>query len=131
MVEIAVARRCNVRIEAIGRQERMATAVTPRKSVIHGEVRGGDDWKAGLTIGGLAPLFLEWARYEMRRSPWTIIRYRDALRWVIRDIGDLPVAALHRGHLLRLRQRMEQRGCQEARVTWTCPGFVDTAVKGL
>ncbi len=52
----------------------------------------------------------------MRRSPLTIARYREALRWVIRDIGDQPVATLNVGHLLSLRRKTEQRGCGEARV---------------
>jgi site-specific recombinase XerD len=52
----------------------------------------------------------------MRRAPLTIARYREALRWVIRDIGDQPVAILNLGHVLSLRRNMEQRGCGEARV---------------
>lgn len=69
-----------------------------------------------LTIGMIAPLFLEWAHYEMRRAPGTVARYREALQWIIRDIGDLPIQSLHLGHLLRLRQRMEARGCREGRM---------------
>ena len=68
------------------------------------------------TISNLAPLFLDWARYEMRRAPWTLIRYREALRTIVRLIGDVPVTQLHQGHLLRIRQRLEERGCKEARV---------------
>lgn len=52
----------------------------------------------------------------MRRSPLTIVRYREALGWVIRDIGDQPVATLNVGHVLSLRRNPEQRGCGEARV---------------
>jgi integrase/recombinase XerD len=52
----------------------------------------------------------------MRRAPLTIARYRESLDWVVRDIGDLKVAELHRGHLLVLRRKMELRGCHEARV---------------
>jgi len=63
-----------------------------------------------------APPFVEWARHEMRRSPATIARYREALNWVIRDVGDLPVARLNVGHILSLRRRMDQRGCGEARI---------------
>src|SRR5437870_4055640 len=58
----------------------------------------------------------DWTRYEMRRAPMTIKRYREALGWVIRDIGDLPVARLHIGHVLELRRRMDGRGCGEARM---------------
>jgi integrase/recombinase XerD len=64
----------------------------------------------------MALLFVDWARYEMRRAPWTIIRYREALRTVAGLIGDIPVAELHQGHLLRIRQRLDERGCKEARV---------------
>jgi len=73
-------------------------------------------YQATLTIGMLAPLFLEWARYEMRRAPSTVQRYGEALQWVIRDIGDQPVMGLHLGHLLTLRRKMETRGCREARI---------------
>ena len=52
----------------------------------------------------------------MRRPPSTIGRYREALNWVIRDVGDLPVARLHVGHILSLRRKMDQRGCGEARI---------------
>src|SRR5437867_8239673 len=52
----------------------------------------------------------------MRRPPSTITRYREALGWVIRDVGDLPVARLNVAHILSLRRKMDQRGCGEARV---------------
>jgi integrase/recombinase XerD len=52
----------------------------------------------------------------MRRPPSTIARYREALNWVIRDVGDLPVARLNVAHILSLRRKMDQRGCSEARV---------------
>jgi hypothetical protein len=52
----------------------------------------------------------------MRRPPSTLARYREALNWVIRDIGDLPVASLNLGHILRLRRSIDQRGCGEARI---------------
>ncbi len=52
----------------------------------------------------------------MRRSPLTIARYGEALDWVIRDIGDQPLARLNVGHVLSLRRKVEQRGCAEARL---------------
>jgi len=52
----------------------------------------------------------------MRRAPLTIARYREALNWVIRDIGDLPLSTLNVAHVLSLRRNMDQRGCGEARV---------------
>jgi integrase/recombinase XerD len=79
-------------------------------------MESGQDADADYTISNLAPLFLDWARYEMRRAPWTIVRYRECLRTIVRLIGDVPVTRLHQGHLLRLRQKLEERGCKEARV---------------
>jgi integrase/recombinase XerD len=52
----------------------------------------------------------------MRCSPLTIARYGEALDWVIRDVGDQPLARLNVGHVLSLRRKVEQRGCGEARV---------------
>src|SRR6266446_2448834 len=88
----------------------------PEKTIVQGGFPGDTGYQATLTIGMLAPLFLEWARYEMRRAPSTVQRYGEALQWVIRDIGDQPVAGLHLGHLLTLRRKMETRGCREARI---------------
>lgn len=89
---------------------------TPEMPTVQGGFSQDPDGHRNLTIGMLGPPFLEWARYEMRRAPWTIQRYREALRWIIRDIGDQPVMELHLGHLLTLRRRMEERGCGEARI---------------
>jgi integrase/recombinase XerD len=74
------------------------------------------DVRRSLTISAVAPAFLDWTRYEMRRAPATIQRYREALGWIIRDVGDVPIASLHIGHILELRRRMDARGCQEARM---------------
>ena len=63
-----------------------------------------------LTIATLAPPFLEWARYEMRRAPSTVVRYREALGWVVRLIGDRPVGELHLGHIMTIRRKLEERG---------------------
>lgn len=52
----------------------------------------------------------------MRRAPLTIARYREALNWVIRDIGDLPVSTLNVAHVLSVRRNIDQRDCGEARV---------------
>ena len=88
----------------------------PGKTIIQGGFSGDTAYQETLTIGMLVPLFLEWARYEMRRAPSTVQRYGEALQWVIRDIGDQPVTGLHIGHLLTLRRKVEARGCREARI---------------
>src|SRR5215813_8334941 len=88
----------------------------PEKTLIAGELPTDTAYQGTLTIGMLAPLFLEWLRYEMRRAPATVQGYGKSLQWVIRDIGDQPVMGLHLGHLLTLRRKIEARGCREARI---------------
>ena len=97
-------------------QHTSALVKPPEKTIIQGGFPGDTVYQATLTIGMLAPLFLEWTRYEMRRAPSTVQRYGEGLQWVIRDIGDQPVTGLHLGHLLTLRRMMETRGCREARI---------------
>jgi site-specific recombinase XerD len=89
---------------------------SPENTFIQGHVDDSEDARRSLTISTIAPAFLDWTRYELRRSPKTIQRYREALGWVVRDIGDQPVAFLHLGHILGLRRKMEERGCREARM---------------
>src|SRR5262249_899314 len=88
----------------------------PAKPIIQGGFSEDIGYQDTLTIGMLAPLFLELARYGMRRAPATVQRYGEALHWVIRDIGDQPVTSLHLGHILTLRRMIEARGCREARI---------------
>ena len=40
----------------------------PEKTIIQGGFPSDTGYQDTLTIGLLAPLFLEWARYEMRRA---------------------------------------------------------------
>lgn len=89
---------------------------SPKNPAIDGELPQQESWRLALKISEVAPAFLEWARFEMRRSESTIRTYTDALQWVIRDIGDLPIAQVHRGHLLALRRCMDARGNGEARM---------------
>lgn len=89
---------------------------SPENTFIQGHADETEDVRRSLTISTVAPAFLDWTRYEMRRAPNTIQRYREALGWVVRDIGDVPVSRLHIGHVLELRRRMDGRGCGEARM---------------
>src|SRR2546425_9815823 len=83
----------------------------PRMPLIQGQVSGQEPGgRPSLTIGMIRPLFLDWVRYEVRRSPWTVKRYDEALGWVIRYIGDVAVAGLHAGHLMGLGGRWGDGG---------------------
>jgi hypothetical protein len=92
------------------RQASISLAKTGAMPPDRGQMASGEGDPPPVTIGMVLPLL--WSgRHEMRRPPSTIARYREALNWVIRDIGDLPVARLNVGHILGLRRRMDQRGC--------------------
>jgi integrase/recombinase XerD len=93
-----------------------AVVKPPQMTPSRGDLRTSQDWAHELTMTMLASPYLEWARYEMRRAPSTITRYREALGWVVRLIGDQPVGQLHLGHSMTIRRQLEERGCREARV---------------
>ena len=61
--------------------------------------------------------FLEYARFELNFSPQTIIKYKDALRCFIRDIGDKPVEGLDVQDFVRLKRVMMERGVSGARIS--------------
>jgi integrase/recombinase XerD len=93
---------------------RPALVNPPQMTPSRDHTPGDEAPELSLTIATLAPPFLEWGRYEMRRAPSTITRYREALGWVVRLIGDQPVGRLHLGHIMTIRRRLEERGCHEA-----------------
>jgi integrase/recombinase XerD len=96
--------------------QELAPVKSPEKTFILEHSEQAEEVRRSLTISAVAPAFLDWTRYAMRRAPMTIKRYREALGWVVRDIGDLPVSRLHIGHVLELRRQMDSRGCGEARM---------------
>jgi integrase/recombinase XerD len=67
-------------------------------------------------ISELLEDFLEYARYENNFSPQTIIKYRDALRCFVRDIGDKAVEDLDVQDFVRLKRLMMERGVSGARI---------------
>jgi len=68
------------------------------------------------TISWFLEGFLEYARFELNFSPQTIIKYKDALRCFIRDIGDKPVEGLEVQDFVRLKKLMIERGAGGARI---------------
>jgi len=70
----------------------------------------------GPKFSELIPGFLKYGRFELSFSPGTVEKYEDCLRWIIRDIGDLPVSQLNLIHLTEVKQNILARGASEARV---------------
>ncbi|TSA45812.1 hypothetical protein D4R51_01240 [bacterium] len=67
-------------------------------------------------ISALTEGFLEYARYELNFSPETIIKYRDSLKCLVRDIGDKPVEQLEVDDFVKLKRKMIDRGLSVARI---------------
>jgi integrase/recombinase XerD len=61
--------------------------------------------------------FLEYSRYELNFSPVTIIKYRDSLRSMIKDLGDKPVESYEVQEFVKLKRLMMDRGLSEARIS--------------
>lgn len=61
--------------------------------------------------------FLEYAQYELNFSPKSILKYRDSLKWFIRDIGDKNIRHLTVQDFVHLKKAMVQRGVGQARIS--------------
>lgn len=61
--------------------------------------------------------FLEYAQYELNFSPKSICKYRDSLKWFIRDIGDKDISYLTVQDFVRLKKLMVLRGVGPARIS--------------
>lgn len=86
------------------------------KSVVEESALEGVSQKEGKMTSQMIPDFLDYARYEMNFSPQTILKYEDALRWFIRDIGDKPVQEYEVQEFVKLKRIMMERGVGEARI---------------
>lgn len=64
----------------------------------------------------LIPHFLGHGRIELSLSPETLVKYKECLFWIIKDIGDLEVNAIDTGHISLLKQRIIERGVGHARL---------------
>ncbi len=72
--------------------------------------------EANITISGMIDDFLEYARYDLNFSPQTCIKYKDALRCFVRDIGDKMPEELDVRDFVRLKRKMMERGAGGPRI---------------
>lgn len=68
-------------------------------------------------ISAILEDFLGYARFELNFSPQTIIKYRDALRVFVRDVGDKSVESLDVLDFVKLKKVMMERGNGAARIS--------------
>jgi integrase/recombinase XerD len=71
----------------------------------------------GRRLSTIIPGFLKYARFERCLSPETIIKYRDCLGTVVKEIGDMPIDAIRLHHLTELKQEIALRGAGVARIS--------------
>lgn len=67
-------------------------------------------------INKLLPGFFKYARFERCLAPETVIKYRDCLRTVVKEIGDISVTTIRPNHLVELKQELAMRGAGAARI---------------
>src|SRR5665811_490575 len=67
-------------------------------------------------ISSLIEDFLEYAEYELNFSPQTILKYKDSLKWFIRDIGDKDISDIDVADFVRLKKIMTKRGSGPAHI---------------
>ena len=71
---------------------------------------------ANLMISELVTDFLEYARYDLNFSPQTCVKYKDALRCFVKDIGDKTPEELDVRDFVRMKRIMMERGAGGARI---------------
>lgn len=85
-----------------------------KKSVVTSSAFQGvnGDYRVSSLVDG----FIEYAQYELNFSPNTLVKYRDSLKWFVRDVGDKDVRALNVQDFVTLKKKMMQRGARENRI---------------
>jgi len=77
-----------------------------------------DTFKAdkGTQMSTLIDGFLEYAQYELNFSPKSVFKYKESLKWFIRDIGDKDIGELTVQDFVRLKRLMIERGAGQSRI---------------
>ena len=70
----------------------------------------------GTQMSALVNGFLEYSQYELNFSPKTIVKYRESLKWFIRDVGDKDIGDLTVQDFVYLKKLMVQRGVGQSRI---------------
>jgi len=70
----------------------------------------------GTKMSTLIDGFLEYSQYELNFSPKSVIKYRDSLKWFVRDIGDKDISDLTVQDFVKLKRLMMERGAGQARI---------------
>lgn len=69
----------------------------------------------GPKISELIPAFVRHIRFELGLANGTAEKYQEALGWIIKDLGDLPVTTIGLLQVTELKQKITMRGAGSAR----------------
>jgi integrase/recombinase XerD len=69
-----------------------------------------------ITISQAMPGFLRYAQFELCLAEQTVKKYKDILRWIAEDLGDIPVEEIDLAHVTLLKQKNYSRGAGESRL---------------
>ena len=67
-------------------------------------------------ISELIPQFLVYGEFDRTFSKETIHKYSECLKWIVRDIGDIPIENLDLGNVSMLKQKVITRGAGSSRL---------------
>jgi len=70
----------------------------------------------GTKMSTLIDGFLEYSQYELNFSPKSVVKYKDSLKWFLRDIGDKDISDLTVQDFVKLKRLMMERGAGQARI---------------
>ena len=68
------------------------------------------------TIRELMPYFLGYGKVELRWAAGTLEKYEDAMKWVIRGLGDIPPGRITKHHILIIKAECAKRNVGPNRI---------------
>lgn len=72
--------------------------------------------KPAMKISQGLPGYIRYIQFELCMARQSVKKYQEALRWIIRDIGDIPIEEISPAHITLLKQMNFSRGAGESRM---------------
>src|SRR5882672_8454744 len=69
-----------------------------------------------VTLRELMPYFLGYGKVELRWASGTLVKYQDAMGWVIRWLGDIPPGRITQQHILLIKAECAKRNVGPSRI---------------
>ena len=72
--------------------------------------------RPAMSISQAVPGFVRYIQFELSFARQSVKKYQETMRWIINDIGDMPVEQIGPAHVTLLKQQNFLRGAGEARM---------------